>query len=314
MQNTGFNLKELVIAIFLVASGVLNAYFWYELIGSLRFDDIAFLLLPVASLLFLTICFSCVALFIKNTIIGYGAAIAAFVGGFFFVNATSFAITLLVLALGAITWAFHRIRQEATSATVFRLSKILRQGLPLFFTAVALLISLFYFVKIAEDSNQPVIPRSVFDISLPFLEGAFKGILPGFRAHTTVDELLLDALRSQEGNEVDIAKIPRSQLDMFLKEQRAALGKGLGITITGKEQAADFLYNLTNQKIGDFVGPYKQYLPYLSVIGFFLAIKALTLPFYFISLGLVYIVMRVLLAVRVLRREKAMIEVERIIL
>ncbi|MFY9462127.1 MAG: hypothetical protein WAP51_02910, partial [Candidatus Sungiibacteriota bacterium] len=208
----------------------------------------------------------------------------------------------------------RRIRSEAKLAVSFNLSKILRQGLPLFFTTLAFVVSVFYFSSIALEKNQTILPRSVFELSLPLLQNTLQDLIPGFRAAATVDELLLEAAKSQLGAEVDISKVPKSQLEKLLVESRQSLSQGFGIKITGKEKAADLIYELANQKIEDFAGPYKRYLPYLTAFGFFLAVKVLTLPLYFITLGLLWLAVQLLLFLRVLKKEIVTIQVEKVIL
>lgn len=309
-----FNWKELAIAVFVVASGIANAYFWYQLIAIERLGSITLFSLPIASLFLFAVCFSLLAILGKSTALGYAAVAAAFVGSFFFVTASSLVILLLLLTLLGGWWAFHRIQQESILSVSFRLSKILRQGLPLFFTTIAILISLFYFVGIVSREDSAIVPRSIFDISLPLLGGTLQGILPGFRPDATIDQLLVELLKTQLGDKVDISNLSSSQRGALLKEQRLALEKGFGISITGKERASDVLYALTNQKIEELVGSYKPYLPYLSAFGFFLTIKVLTLPLYFIALGLIWLVVQLLLAIGALKRETVTIEAERITL
>jgi len=306
--------KEIIIALLVAASGVANAYFWKQLIFSPAYTDVTLFSAPAATLFLFAILFSLLSLFGKSGILGFSAIAVAFIGSFLFIPAGAAAFLGIALALSLSLLAFRRIRTEARIAVFFGLSKILRQGLPLFFTTLAFVVSVFYFSSIALEKDQTILPRSVFEFSLPFLQNTLQGMIPGFRAAATVDELLLEAARSQLGAEVDISKVPKSQLEKLLAEERQSFSQGLGIKITGKEKAADLIYELANQKIEDFAGPYKQYLPYLTAFGFFLAVKVLTLPLYFITLGLLWLAVQLLLSLGVLKKETVTIQAEKVIL
>lgn len=306
------NWKELLLAIFVVASGVGNAYFWKQLIFSGNYADITLFSVPILLLFIFAASFSLLALFGKSGWLSYGGAGAAFVGSFFFIQANSASLLILVLTLLGAFWALKRIRHEAASSVSVRLGKMLRHGLPLFFTAVALMISVFYFSNIVRKDEQVFVPRVFFELSLPYLQGTLQGLLPGFRADASVNELLLDSIRAQLGDAVDVDALSPGQIEVLIGEQRRALAEGLGLNLSGDERAGDVLYKLTNQQIEQFVGPYKEYIPYLSAFGFFLAIKVLTLPLYFITLGLVWIVVQFLLAAGAIKRETVSMQVERI--
>lgn len=298
----------------MAAAGVANAYFWKGLIFSGGYASPTVFSLPAAALFLFAILFALLSLFGRSNILGLSAVAAAFIGSFLFIPAGSTAFAGIALALAGAFLAYRRIRSEARLAVSFSLTKILRQGLPLFFTTLAFVVSVFYFSFIAQQKEGVILPRAVFEFSLPFLQNTLQGIIPGFRAEATLDELLLEGAKTQLGAKVDIAKVPKSELEKLLAEERRSFSQGLGIKITGKEKAADLLYELANQKIEDFAGPYKQYLPYLTAFGFFLAVKVLTLPIYFITLGLLWLAVQLLLFLKILKKETVTIQVEKIAL
>ncbi|MDO8560647.1 MAG: hypothetical protein Q7R91_00310 [bacterium] len=306
--------KEIIIAVLAVATGIANAYFWKVLIFSGSYSSPTIFSIPAALLFLFAIFFSFLALFGVSRTLGLMAIAIVSVGSFLFITAGTVAFVGIVLSFFGFQWAYSRIRNEAKLSVSFSLSKILRQGLPLFFTAIAVMVSVFYFSSISQEKNQTFLPKAVFELSLPLLQNSLQGIIPGFRPDATIDQLLIGAAQKQTGNAVDISKVPKDQLEKFLQEERAALSKGLGVAVTGKEKAGDLLYNLANQKLEDFVGPYKQYLPYLTAFGFFLAVKALTLPLYFVTLILVWLAVRLLLAVKLLKKEIGMVQTEKVTL
>lgn len=308
------NIKELIFAVLVSAAGIANGYFWKQLIFSPAYTDVTLFSIPAATLFLFAALFSLLALFSKTESIGYAAVGMAFAGSFFFVPADFTVISLLLVTTAGALWAYHGIRKETQLSVFFSLSKTLRHGLPIFFTALALLFSTYYFSSVNRNGDQVILPRAVFEFSLPLLQNSLEKFMPEFRSDITVDQLLIGTLRTELGAEVDISKLPSLELEKLLSAERQALGKGLGVEISGQEKTLDLLYNLANKKIEEFAGPYKNYLPYISAFGFFLAIKVLTFPMYLVALGIIFVVVKLLLMSGVLKKEVVTIQVEKITL
>lgn len=315
VHTSKMNIKELIIIVLVVASGVLNAYLWQGLIFGGISGGLWSLLVPAAGLFVFATFFSLLAVFNQGGPIGFIAVAASFIGSFFFVKASPTVLVGLLLALGISFWAFRTVQTEVSGSAMFRLSKILRRGMPLFFTAVAILISVFYFASLTETASSYIVPRAVFDLSLPYTEEALQALLPGFKSTLSGDELIFGIVESQLKKEgVDISKVSRGELSTLLKAQRSALEQALGASIPGEANAADLIYELLNTRAEALLGEYKIYMPYISAVGFFLTIKVLSSPLYLIALGFIWLVMQFLLAIGALRRETVSIEVERITL
>lgn len=308
----GIRPKEVILALSMVAAGILSGYYWKIFIFSGSYQSPALFSIPIALLFLFATCFLLLALFGRSILLGYSATAVAFVGPFFFLTANVQILSALFLTVVTACYGYGKIQSERVASPAFQMRRIARAGLPIFFTASALLISVFYLSFIETKKQQTLIPKAVFEFSLPYAEGALRGVIPGFRSNATINELLLNAL-IRENSGVNGKGIPQVQLDQLLNEQRAGLSEGLGIPLTGQEPASDLLYDLANQKIAAFAGPYQKYIPYLSAFGFFLTVKVLTLPFYFIALAIGYLCMRVMLAMGILQKEKTLIEVERIV-
>lgn len=307
------NFKELIIAVLVVVSGILNAYFWKQLVFSGVFNDVALFSLPIAALFLFATVLVLAAMLGETLWLGAAAVFAAFAGSFFFVRASAPVISGLVLTLTFSLLAYRSIRKAAKSENVFGVNRILRQGLPLFFTAVAVMVSIFYFSKVVVSDQQLFIPEAAFELALPYLEDTLQNIIPGFQASVSVDELLRKNAEDQLKNG-GINQVSQTQMEKLVEEKRKVLEQALGIKVSGRERAGNLIYRLANQKIEDFLGEYKRYVPYLSAFGFFLAIKALTFPLYLISLGVVWGSVKILLAFGVVKRETVSVEVERLTL
>lgn len=313
MPSSGIRAKEIIVALFMIAAGVLDGYYWNVFIFSEGYQSPTLFSIPILLLFFFALCFLVLALFGRSVLLGYGATAAAFIGPFFFLTPSVQILSALLLTVVTACYAYGKIQSERNTSPAFQMRRIARAGLPLFFTAAALLISVFYLAFIEMKNQQALIPKEVFDFSLPLAERALRGAIPGFQSGATVDELLFGVLIRQSGTPVDFQTLSKEERNQLLESVRTGLARGLGITLTGKENAADLLYELANQRVVDFLGTYSRYIPYISAFGFFLTVKIVTLPFYLITLGAGYLVMRLMLATGVLRKEKTLLEVERIV-
>lgn len=304
--------KEAILAVLTVAAGVLNAWFWKGVIADGEFGRAALYSTPVLLMFFFAILFALSSSLIRERYIRVAAAVLSLALGYLFVPyALGVAIMAAASALAA-WYACEAIASEYKLSHSFGVRKVLRPGLPMFFTAVTILLSMFYFSSAANEQSSILLPKALFDAAIPFLEEPLQGIIPGFRAGASVDDLIIAFALKQSGGEIDVSELSKARRDEFISEGRKALGKELGITLTGKEKSVDVLYEAANVQVEKLAGPYRQYLPLIGAVGFFLAAKALTLPIYWITLLLVFFVVKLLVSAGVLKKEVTTIEVKRI--
>lgn len=305
------SIKEAALSLLTILMGITNVYFWRGLIFSENHANLTLFSLPIISLFLFAIFFSLLAFFLKNTAVLYLSVAVSILGGIFFIGSGISIISGMALAAVGVIFAARRIKIDVNDSLSFNLSKSMRRGLPIFFTVIAFIISLTYFSSIAKD-KQVFIPKSVFDISAGILQNYLGGLVPGFRKDATVNEILTNFAKNELKKQLNVNEIPKEKLNELVEEQKIALSKGMGIKISGREKTVDLLYNLTNQKIDELFGQYKEYLPYLSAIGFFLAIKVLTWPLYFISLILIYFTVKLMLFTGLLKKEVVTIKSEKL--
>lgn len=305
------SIKEAIIATATIIIGFANAYFWQNLIYSADYSDPAAIFLPVATMFSFAILFSLLALFSKNIYVIYLACALSVVNGLIIADRNATVLIGTVLGMSGIVYAARKIQSDVNDSKTFGLSKSLSRGLPFFFTTFALIISLTYFSSILlAESN--FIPRPIFNASTRILQNYLGGLIPGFRPNATINEVLTDVLATELKNQIDINKIPKRQLNTLLQEQKAALSEKIGIKVSGEEKTTELLYNLANQKLEELFGQYKIYLPYISAIGFFLAIKTLTWPLYFVTLGFIFFTVKFLLVLGILKRELSTTQIEKL--
>lgn len=106
------------------------------------------------------------------------------------------------------------------------------------------------------------------------------------------------------------AIFPRATVDLILP----ILERQYGTEIPNKEETAELLYRATVEQIRQILGPYRDFLPLASAVIFFLAFKAFTVPLYYLTLVLAFFLIKVLIWSKIVVKEKAQIEVERLTL
>jgi len=308
------NRKEVSLAIVTFAAGLTNAYLWKGALFEGEFRNAAFYSLPVVSLFVLAILFALSSAFLKTAALRGGTAVLAAASPYLLIPYSTTALSGAALSGLAGWYAASAIANEYAVSNSFSARKILRGGLPVFFTAVALMLAVFYFTAVSGENSSLFFPKTLFDTAVKLFQEPLQGILPGFRSDASVDQLLLAFAAQQAGADIDVSSLPPAERERLMAEGRTALAEQFGIALTGREKAGDVLYRLTNAQIEKFVGPYRAYLPFLAAFGFFVAVKAFTLPVYWTSLILVWAVVRLLVMLTVLTEKIETIEIRRLTL
>lgn len=305
-----FSIKQLTLATLTVAAGVANAYFWKGAVFAGALQPLSLFVWPLAALFLFAVLFALSASLIQSRWLRTATAVLALASGYLVIPYTELALAATI-ASGIGGWlAAGAIAGEIASSRSFNVRKILKGGMPVFFTVVSLALAVFYFSAAGGTTSEALLPRALFDAAIPFLEQPLRGVLPGFRASATADEILLAVAEEQLGGKVGLLELPKAQRDELLRQGREALSRQFGITITGNERGGDILYRVASAQLARLTGPYERYLPVVAAVAFFIAIKTLTLPMYWITLSLVFLVVELLIAIGVLQRERVMVEGE----
>lgn len=306
--------KELILATLTVIVGVVSAYVWKAALLASGFPGFTFYSIPILTLLVFGTLFSLSALFIDERGLRSGVALISCITGYLFIPYSATVLAGAVLS-GLGGWhAANQIATEVKASQLFSLQKFLRAGTPLFFTAFALFLAVAYYASIGNRTDAALLPKSLFNAAIPLIQKPLEGVLPGFRADASVDDLLLAFAIRELGSTVDVSKLSVSQKSELVAQGRAALAAQFGVKLNGTEKASDVLYTVTNKEVGTFLGPYRQYIPLITAIGFFVAVKTLTLPIYWITLLIVFFVVKLLKALKILHIETGTIKVERLVL
>lgn len=191
---------------------------------------------------------------------------------------------LLAAMLSILSWFQIRRSEEVTMS--FSVVKGLRSGLPLFFTSLALLGSLFFYEEQKKQDIVEFIPRQAFNIFFPYFAGALGQGEATASPDDTIDELIARLVVEEAGTALGTNSVPPSYLEAFVRAQREAFSKQFGIELRGDEKVGDVFYLVANKKANEIAGPYIDYLPIAFSVGIFFALKALSLPISWLAIAI----------------------------
>jgi hypothetical protein len=304
------NSKEYIFAVLVVIFGGVVGFFWE---GIPAMPALSVLVVVYAILFGLYLVFARQAL-LRYTIppISFGA-IALFLGlNKFVLEGLGIAIVFVLIA----AWSSER---EYKNSIVFSPQRIIGRSLKLFFTGLAVLFAFTYYGDTYQNTNSinQLFPRSVFQISLKAVEGPLKGVIPGFSADSTIDEILISVAANQGG--VKESPAAMAQLQTLVKRNRAQmlrelegqLGVDLQVSaITGGEKVSDILYGLSMAKTEEYVRAYIGYLPLIVAISYFFALKAVSIVVYLVVLACMALALRALLWFGMAHKDTTMVPKE----
>jgi len=315
-----YNPKELALGVLAAGIPVITLWVWRETLPLLtegEYRDFVRFILPVVGLAVSASLFALLGIFVRTRTLAYAFPIIGVGASYFFISATPSTIGAFLASVLLILYAVYRMRQEYEYSLGFSVAKIVRAGLPVYFSVVALIISMFYFSGLNEErALSAFVPRSLIQFFLDRMSGGsgFFSDLPKVDAETTVDDLLfVIAERELIKQGVSPASVPKGELAKIISLQRDNLSNQFGITLSGEEKISEAFYSAITEKIQSFFGPYKNFLPVAAAIIFFLAFKAFTWPLYFISMLLTYVLIRCMVLATIVKTEEVVIKVQKLV-
>ena len=308
--------KEYALGVVLVISGFLLGWAWNHVysLDLLALINLTPNLWYLGFILLYVVSFAVLAILVKTWWVAFLAfflSVVAIYLSFPFVN-----ILIWGIAGGSllIFWSYYSIRSDYDSSAKIYLARIIGRNLGKFFTALALIFSVLYFGSFKEEPDvvSLLIPENIFIKFVQVLDGPLQGILPGFRPADTIDQFLEKSLRAQL--ESQGLKVEQRVLAEAIKEQRSLYAKDFGLAITGKEKIVDVMYDLVANQIKKFTDPFKQYVPIIFSVGFFLSLRALSFIFYYAAFPFIWSVLALLQSAKFVKREIIQVDKEVLIL
>ncbi len=102
--------------------------------------------------------------------------------------------------------------------------------------------------------------------------------------------------------------LPRATFDVLIP----VFEKQLGLEIPNREQAPEVFYRATIAQFKELLGPYQDFLPLASAVIFFFAFKAFTIPLYYLTLIFSFLLIKLALWSKILKRDIVQVQAERI--
>lgn len=312
--------KEIIISVLTVAANVATFWLWLDIIPLItegKFQDYILFSIPILSLLSSTCLFS-LAVFFTNKWIPYSTATLSVCVPYFFIPASTTIIIALIVSLLLINFAVYRVSREMVLLPAFSLSKFSRACLPIYFTVVSIVISVFYLANIKEEKVfSTLLPRPLFDTTLHAMGGVLGNLigLPPVDPQKNIDDLITQLINKElMAQGASIKKLTAQELRDAMAAYRKEIANQYSISLRGNEKISDLFYNTIMARLEDLMGPYKKFLPAIAAITFFLAFKTLTLPLYYLTILITYLLIKILKGLKILKSSLAQINVERLTL
>lgn len=315
--------KETIASAFSAVATILVFLFWKRavpFVAAGSFSDYGLFVAPMLVLVLSASLFAVAASFVRIRPILRAGVAGSFAAGVFLIPDAAGSWPARLSGVGAAAllalFAARRIHQEYLFSLDFSIAKILKAGLPIYFTAIALVVSVLYYGTVTdrEKAISSVIPRGAVELGIRALSGAVGDLdkIPGEDPVITVDEFLAGNLRRQMGEQgVPENAANTREVAELLAQQRNELARRYGIPIQGGERLSDVLHRTITARVQDLLGPYARFLPVLSAAAFFFAFKAFTFPLYFASLILTALLIKLLAALSIVKRTQETVAVER---
>lgn len=184
------------------------------------------------------------------------------------------------------------VNWERARLIPFLYSRLIRRGMPIFFTGLAFALALFYNTSPAgRVAEVPEIPEGAISALLVPAEYGVRTYIPQFRRNLKIVEIM----------NLETAAPIRNYFSRISPEDR-------GKTVS------EFFADLINSQFRATILPYKQFLPFVYLFGLFLVFRAIAMPIMWLSIGVGWLVIKIMLARRVLKLRKVSVAREELIL
>jgi hypothetical protein len=282
--------KEIILGAVVV---ILGAGFWWFLKHVFYFGNLSVSYWIIGGVIFVLwgIALSLAMLLIKDKRILYGSfVVVAGAFGMFFNNEPFYYLVGLVILFVAFVIGSAKIKREEEVQVKLNFFRIWKRGLPIFVTALALLIAMVYYFSPVLDKlgkQEIIIPRNIFDTVIAPFEGLIKARLP------------------QESLDLNVKAVD------FLKPQEISdLKDKYNIVITKDETIRDLLYQFTEYQINSADAPYEKFIPIGLAIALFLALKFIGIFYVLIAILFTWLFLRLLIVLKFVSFGKETKEVE----
>lgn len=282
--------------------------------------DYRSLLLPLSMIILGGAFFILSTIFIKNNWLAYGGVLLIFGLPYLTIGLTKITVGFISATILILAWVIFHMRRTAVRASSFQLVPITKIGLPAYFTVASLLFTAFYMTGLSQETAfEALFPQPLMQVVFSALGnniGSFVG-MPSLHVNPndTVDRTI-EAIISQQaqGQGITLNTLSPTLRTQALAEERRALSTQLGVPLQGNQKIGDLFNRIIHDRIVGILGQYQSYLPLVVAITFFLTLKTISIPLYYLALLAAFLLIKLLLALTILKREVQQIPAERIVL
>jgi len=281
--------KEIILGAAII---LLAVFCWYFLKYAFYVGNLSLGCWIIGIILFLlwNIVLCLATLLIKNKLILFSSFVVSLILFFiFFHNEFLYCFIALIILLLCFWFASNRIKKEEEVQVSLNFWRIWKRGLPIFITALCLLISVAYYfspgtLEIKEAKIK--IPRESFNSTIKPLENFIEKRFP-------------------QGVSLDS---PANKL--ITPEQRSDLEKQFGIKITTNDKIRDVLYKIVDYQLNTATTPYRKFVPLGLAIILFITLRIAAIIYIPFLILFSYLVLKLLIAIKFIRIEIEKKEVE----
>lgn len=267
-----------VLAGIMAVSGALFWYFSQDPVRTLRMESTSGMYALITLLVYL-LSASLAFLLLERTSLFLTASIFSVLPAIYFYGATEAHMAATFIAFLAAWRSFSVALYEREHYTNVSPSIIIQRSLPLFVTALVLVVASSSYLAATGGgymlTGERILPRAVFNWGITVLESTvLDNIMPGFSNNMSVNEYILRTLESRNATQSlsDTARAPT------LREAREELQRKFDVQTTGEENMTDLLYNVTITKSEELLKEYERFVPLAFALAIFLVLKAISLP------------------------------------
>lgn len=215
------------------------------------------------------------------------------------------AIAVLSFFLATL-WGYRVVKLEQKIIIPFLYSRLLKRGLPVFFTGLAVAFAIFFNESpLGESIGRPKVPQQLVSIAVIPVEYAIKSAVPEFDKDMKIGDVEKLSMRELP----QLFEGPPQFIDSIVKDFFSRIDEK-----SKDKTVVEFLYETINVHIDAILLPYEKFLPFIFLFGLFLAFKALGVPIMWLSIGAGWVISSILLSLGILHVRKITVEKEELIL
>jgi hypothetical protein len=167
-------------------------------------------------------------------------------------------------------------------------------------------MAIFYnSAPVGQISEVPQFSKELISIILVPVEYALKPSVPEFSRDIKIKDVANISARELPR----FIDLPPAVIAGIVKDFFARLPKDLS-----NKTVTEFLHETINAQLRAVLLPYKQFLPFIYLFGLFFVFKGMGMPLMWLSLGVAWIVIKILLKFNVLKIRKINVEKEELVL